>query len=105
MAWQYGGMRVWVFAFVAYSFSHFRRSMEEAQARVRRLEGSITFCNGCTRVRTGAGTWGKLDEILRETPELVARSTLCPTCARTHSGRMSVPSDRLATIDESTSRR
>lgn len=82
MMWEHGLMRVLIFGFVAYSFSHFRRTIERERAKLRRLEGLLTFCNYCTRVRDESGNWTELAVLVRNSDVLQTRLKVCPECSR-----------------------
>jgi hypothetical protein len=75
-------MRLIVFGFVAFSFNYFKSTIEKEREKVRRLEGILTSCSCCRKVRDDQGNWSELDAYLRENTDVQPQTKLCPTCAR-----------------------
>lgn len=75
-------LRVVVFGFVAYSCSHFRRTREEDRARIRRLEGALSVCSCCRKIKNERGDWLAIDDFLAEDQLASVKNKVCPSCAR-----------------------
>jgi hypothetical protein len=75
-------MQVLVFGFVAFSFNYFKRAIAQEKEKVRRLEGMLTFCSCCHKLRDEQGNWTDLNSFLREGRGVETEAKLCPTCAR-----------------------
>lgn len=74
-------MRALAFGFVAFSFGWFKRSADRDRQKINALEGLLTLCMCCRKVRDEHDNWLEVDAFLREHPGL-SRPKLCPTCAR-----------------------
>ena len=70
------------FGFVAFSFNYFKRTLRLEREKVRRLEGILTICTGCQKLRDEQGNWTDLASFLREGGAAESQAILCPTCAR-----------------------
>lgn len=75
-------MRLLVFGFVAFSFNHFRTALERERDKVKRLEGMLSVCSCCHRVKDPDGNWLDSETFLRESPLVEPVPKLCPSCAR-----------------------
>ena len=71
-------------AFIAISFHFFRRTLSKRQEHVRRLEGLLSVCPTCRRIRSEEGTWTDLSTFLAEQTHVDPLNRLCPNCAREH---------------------
>ena len=68
--------------FIAVSFHFFRRMLNKSRDRVRQLEGLLSVCPTCRRVRGGEQTWTDLNTFLAEQTHTDPLNRLCPECAR-----------------------
>jgi len=82
MMLETGFMRLLGFGFVAFSFNYFKKSIERERDKVRRLEGVVTFCSCCSKVRDEEGGWQDLETLLKQSTDARAQPKLCPDCAR-----------------------
>ena len=76
------GMRLLGLSFVAFSFSYFKRAIFREREKVRRLEGLVTFCTCCHKLRDDEGNWTNLASFLRDNKGVESEAKICPTCAR-----------------------
>jgi hypothetical protein len=78
--WERGGMRLSVFAFVAYSFHQFRRDLQSKNRKLKQLEGILPVCIACNRISDGTGHWSDLGTYLRRHSAAKPETQLCPEC-------------------------
>ena len=60
------------------------RELEQAQERVRQLQGMLPICMHCSRIRTGADDWQTLEKYVARHTEASFTHTLCTTCLEQH---------------------
>ena len=82
MVMEVASMRLLGFGFVAFSFNYFKRTIDREKDKLRRLEGSIAFCNCCARVRDVDGNWTDLKTVIQSNPILRGALKVCPECSR-----------------------
>jgi hypothetical protein len=58
--------------------------LQEALARVKRLEGIIPICMHCFRVRTDQDSWDRLEKYVGEHTEAELSHGICPDCLEKH---------------------
>jgi hypothetical protein len=93
MMWEVAGVRSLGFAFIAFSFNFFKKTLDREREKFRRLEAMFIFCNCCGRVRDERDNWTDMQVLLREDPVYRSRLRICPECsraayARGHEGRL-----------------
>ena len=73
--------------FEAVSFSEEMRlqneALTEALSRVKHLEGFISICSYCKKVRTQEQTWKQLETYISEHSDAMFSHGACPECAKT----------------------
>jgi hypothetical protein len=79
--WERGGMNLVVFAFIAFSFDHFKSNLARKNRQVKVLEGILPVCISCNRISDAQGHWTDLDTYLRAHSNAQPESRLCPDCA------------------------
>ena len=60
------------------------RRREEAEARVKRLEGIIPICMHCKQIRTDANSWQALEAYITQHSSARFSHSICPNCIATH---------------------
>jgi len=60
------------------------RELEQANERVRQLQGMLPICMHCSRIRTGADDWQTLERYVARHTEASFTHTLCTTCLERH---------------------
>jgi len=60
------------------------RELEQAQERVRQLQGMLPICMHCSRIRTGSDEWQTLEKYVAGHTEASFTHTLCSTCLERH---------------------
>jgi len=60
------------------------RELEQAQERVRQLQGMLPICMHCSRIRTGSDEWEPLEKYVAGHTEASFTHTLCATCLERH---------------------
>ena len=60
------------------------RELEQAQERVRQLQGMLPICMHCSRIRTGSDEWQTLERYVAGHTEASFTHTLCATCLERH---------------------
>ncbi|GFO69537.1 hypothetical protein GMLC_31160 [Geomonas limicola] len=59
-------------------------ALEEALARIKRLEGTFAICMHCKSIRSDQETWQKIEEYLLEHTDALFSHGICPTCLSRH---------------------
>ena len=59
-----------------------KTELEATLARVRRLEGMLSICMQCKKIRTGNNDWHQLEQYIGENSDAVFSHGLCPDCLR-----------------------
>jgi hypothetical protein len=78
--WERASMNLATFAFIAFSFAHFKRNLASRDRKVTQLEGILPVCMACKRIRTPTGDWVDLGDYLEENSGAKAEKCLCPDC-------------------------
>jgi hypothetical protein len=60
------------------------RELEEAQERVRQLQGMLPICMHCSRIRVQDGQWEKLESYVSANSNTSFTHTLCNVCLEQH---------------------
>ncbi len=68
------------------------RELEEALARVKRLEGIISICMYCKQIRSEDQSWQQLERYISEHSDALFSHGICPHCFEKHFG-MAPPAD------------
>ena len=55
-------------------------SIEEALGRVKRLEGLLSICMSCKKIRSENNDWHQLEKYISEHSDAVFSHGLCPEC-------------------------
>jgi DNA-binding response OmpR family regulator len=58
--------------------------LEEALARVKKLEGLISICMHCKRIRDEESAWHRLESYIEKHSDAVFSHALCKQCAEEH---------------------
>ncbi len=58
------------------------KALTEALSRVKRLEGFISICSYCKKVRTEQQSWEQLETYISENSDAMFSHGACPECAR-----------------------
>lgn len=58
------------------------RELQAALDEVKTLQGLVTVCATCRRVRNDAGSWQQIESYVREHSQAEFSHGLCPDCAR-----------------------
>ena len=58
------------------------RFINAALARVNILEGMLSICSSCKKIRTDDGHWEQLEEYVTKKSEAEFSHALCPACMR-----------------------
>jgi PAS domain S-box-containing protein len=58
--------------------------LQDALARIRKLEGIIPICSFCKRIRDGEGQWHPVDVYIRQHSDTDFTHSLCPDCRTNH---------------------
>lgn len=61
-----------------------RKSLEEALAEVRTLQGILPICAHCKSVRDDHGSWQDVEEYVRDHSYVQFSHGICPKCIRLH---------------------
>lgn len=56
--------------------------LQQAMARIRKLEGILPICAHCKRIRDEKGRWNQLERYITDHSEAVFSHGVCPECAR-----------------------
>ena len=78
--WERSAMNLATFAFIAFSFAHFKSNLARKDRKVTQLEGILPVCLACKRIRTPTGDWADLGDYLEEHSGAKAERCLCPDC-------------------------
>lgn len=62
--------------------------LEQALARVKRLEGIIPICMCCKKIRNDKSSWQQLEQYISEHSEALFSHGICPECAVAHYGHV-----------------
>ena len=65
-----------------------KAEVEATLARVRRLEGLLSVCMSCKKIRTESQTWEQFEKYLGEHSDAVFSHGLCPECFAQQSKRL-----------------
>jgi PAS domain S-box-containing protein len=57
-----------------------KAEVEATLGRVRRLEGLLSICIGCKKIRTGNNDWHQIERYIGEHSDAVFSHALCPEC-------------------------
>ena len=57
-----------------------KAELEATLVRVRRLEGMLSICMQCKKIRTGNNDWHQLEQYIGENSDAVFSHGLCPDC-------------------------
>ena len=55
--------------------------LEEALARVKKLNGLLPICAGCKKIRDDKGYWNQIELYLKEHSDAIMSHGICPECA------------------------
>jgi phosphoserine phosphatase RsbU/P len=66
-----------------HSLAHRVRELEEALAHIKQLQGLISICSYCKRVRTNQNFWQQIESYISEHSEAEFSHGICPDCWRT----------------------
>jgi len=58
--------------------------LQQAQERVRQLQGMLPICMHCSRIRTVSNDWETLEKYVTHNSEASFTHTLCATCMERH---------------------
>lgn len=58
--------------------------LEEAIARIRRLEGILPICSFCKKIRNEQNLWEQLEAYLTEHSDVLFSHGICPECREKH---------------------
>jgi len=58
-----------------------REKLEAAQREIRTLQGIISICASCKKVRTDEGQWRQVEAYVREHSEAEFSHSICPQCS------------------------
>ena len=61
-----------------------KEELEQAFARIKRLEGIIPICMYCKNIRNDDTTWQQLEEYFSEHTDALLSHGICPTCLAEH---------------------
>ncbi len=56
--------------------------LQDAMARIRKLEGILPICAHCKRIRDESGKWTQVERYISERSEAAFSHGVCPDCAR-----------------------
>lgn len=56
----------------------------DLRAHVKRLEGILSICAHCKRVRRDDGTWIQIERFVQDRSDLLFSHGICPECLRKH---------------------
>ena len=65
---------------MAFYKSDMERQQRELLNHIRRLEGLLSICMNCKKIRTESNDWQQLEHYLSEHSDAVFSHGLCPTC-------------------------
>ena len=74
--------RLTIYLFVAFSFFHFRRTIDLAKRQVQAFQGKLPVCGSCYRVEGGGGFWMDFPTYLRRNSGAEPEFHACPICER-----------------------
>jgi len=60
------------------------QALEEALARVKRLEGAFAICMHCKSIRNDQESWQKIEEYLLQHTDALFSHGICPDCLNRH---------------------
>jgi phosphoserine phosphatase RsbU/P len=60
------------------------RALEEAMARVQRLEGLLPICSYCKNIRDKANAWQSVETFVAQRSEASFSHSICPSCYAKH---------------------
>lgn len=63
-----------------------KATLERSIARIKRLEGIISICSYCHRIRNEQQAWQRLEEYLFDHADAQFSHGICPGCAEKHFG-------------------
>jgi hypothetical protein len=63
-----------------------KAALERNIARIKRLEGLISICSYCHRIRNEEQSWQRLEEYLADHSDAMFSHGLCPACEAEHFG-------------------
>jgi hypothetical protein len=73
-----------------------RKSLEEALAEVRTLQGILPICAHCKSVRDDQGSWQEVEDYVRDHSHAEFSHGICPKCIRLHYPAYAKTKDRSA---------
>jgi hypothetical protein len=65
---------------MAFYKSDMERQQRELLKHIRHLEGLLSICMNCKKIRTESNDWQQLEHYLSEHSDAVFSHGLCPTC-------------------------
>lgn len=80
IGWEKALTGLILFAFIAFSFNFFKKTLHRGKQKVKQLEGILPICMVCHRIRDEKGDWGDLDAYLRTHSDAEPERKVCPDC-------------------------
>ena len=68
--------------------SRLLHELQDALANVKRLEGLLSVCSSCKKIRDGQGEWVPIERYITEHSEAVFSHGYCPLCAQNFQNKM-----------------
>ena len=65
-----------------------KQALEATLGRIKRLEGLISICMYCKKMRTGDNAWQQLEQYIGEHSDAVFSHGLCPECFEQEKNRL-----------------
>ena len=62
------------------------RDLEAAAKKIRTLEGMLSICSGCKKVRNEKGKWEHVDTYVEAHSKAVFSHSMCPDCMESYYG-------------------
>jgi len=64
------------------SLSEMNRKLQDANRKVKKLEGLIPICASCKDIRIAEGTWEAVESYIKDNSDADFTHGLCPDCAK-----------------------
>lgn len=80
------GVRLVVLLLIVYLIARVAEQQRQLQHKVQMLEGLLSICAYCKKIRTEEETWEQIESYITRQSEVLFSHTICPSCRLAHFG-------------------
>lgn len=80
------GVRLVVLLLIVYLIAHIAEQQRQLQHKVQMLEGLLSICAYCKKIRTEKETWEQIESYITRQSDVLFSHTICPSCRVVHFG-------------------